>query len=308
MITDRDGRPVDYRFLWANHNFEVMTGLTGAVGRTALELVPNLERHWIEHYARVGLGRETRTFEEGSEALGRYFEVFAAPLERMGRFVITFRDISDRRRATLALEREAERSRRLLDELNHRVMNTLALIASILRMEAREAPTPEALDRVRQRVEALAALYRRLSGASAEGSVAADRYLNDLAEQLREAMTLRTDVDLGVEADPVDLPTAVAVPLGLVVTELATNSLKYAFPEGRGGRIGISLRRHRSGLRLRVEDDGMGLDAGRRARRSGTGLGGRLVDAFVADLGGRHAVESDATGTRVTIDLPLTPA
>lgn len=103
MICDEAGEPVDYRFVEVNLLFEQMTGLAGAAGRTALELVPNLERHWVETYARVGLGGETLRFENGSAPMGRWFEVFATPMAPRGRFALVFREVTARRHAETAL-------------------------------------------------------------------------------------------------------------------------------------------------------------------------------------------------------------
>ena len=107
MVLDADGRPVDYRFLEVNPLFEAMTGLTDAVGRTAYELVPGLERHWVETFTRVALGGEPLRFEQGSKAMGRWFDVFATPVEPRGRFAIVFEDVTERRQAEQAL-RESE--------------------------------------------------------------------------------------------------------------------------------------------------------------------------------------------------------
>ena len=102
MICDDERVPVDYRFIKANPLFETMTGLIDAVGKTALQLVPELEEHWIQTYAKVGLGRETLRFEQGSEAMGRWFDVFAMPVEPHGHFALVFKDTTVRR----AVERD----------------------------------------------------------------------------------------------------------------------------------------------------------------------------------------------------------
>jgi len=121
MIFDERGHPVDYRFIEANPAFEVQTGLSDAVGRTALELVPNLENHWVERYGQVARTGQATRFESGSEAMGRWFDVHALrvgdPLR--GRVAILFNDISERRAGE-------ERLRHLNDTLEQRVLERTA--------------------------------------------------------------------------------------------------------------------------------------------------------------------------------------
>lgn len=113
VLLDEAGTPVDYRFLEVNHRFEQMTGLRAPVGKTALELVPNLERHWIEAYGRVALTGEATHFVQGSEAMGRWFDVHAArigkPEQRL--VALVFNDITEHRRAREERAR-AEEARR----------------------------------------------------------------------------------------------------------------------------------------------------------------------------------------------------
>ena len=112
VLFDEHERPVDYRFLEANPVFEQQTGLAGAIGRTARELVPDLEPHWFEVYGRVASTGEATRFESGSDAMGRWFDVNAYRVGRAAdrHVAILFKDVTERKRA------EAERER-LLHEL-----------------------------------------------------------------------------------------------------------------------------------------------------------------------------------------------
>ncbi|SDE68838.1 sensor histidine kinase [Limimaricola pyoseonensis] len=300
MLTDAEGRPIDYRFIETNRHFEDMTGLHGAKGRTALEMVPDLERFWIETYARAGLGREELRFQQGSEAMGRHFDVYTAPLEPMGRFAIKFRDITETRRAELARETALREAQQLLDELNHRVMNSLGTISAIIAMESRarsDGEGREALRRIQRRVQAVADLYKRINGSGSIDSVCSRDYLQAILDGLRDSVG-RESVTLRGEIEPMRLSTRIAVPLGLVVNELVTNSLKYAFPPETRGKVTVSLSRDGDRLRLVVADDGQGLGA---QKRSDSGIGNRLVAAFAEQLGARPETESGPDGTKVTL-------
>ncbi|MEP0907966.1 PAS domain S-box protein [Leptolyngbya subtilissima ST-M1] len=107
MLFDDSGKPVDYRFLEVNPAFETLTGLQGAIGKTARELVPNLEPFWVETYGQIVLTGKPHRFEHESAAIGRWFDVnaFVVGKPQSHRFAILFTDISDRRKAELDRER-----------------------------------------------------------------------------------------------------------------------------------------------------------------------------------------------------------
>lgn len=119
VLLDANDTPIDYLFLEANPSFERHTGLVQAVGKTARELVPGLEEHWVELYGHVALTGEPNRFEQGSEVMGRWFDVYAfrigAAEER--RVAIFFKDISDRKQHEIHLQRSEEHVRNILDNL-----------------------------------------------------------------------------------------------------------------------------------------------------------------------------------------------
>jgi PAS domain S-box-containing protein len=121
LVVDERGTPVDYLFVEVNPLFESMTGLHDPIGRTAREVVEDLEDSWLENYGRVALGRESIRIEGGVKSLGRWFDVFAVPVDPAPRFAVVFRDQSDRHRAELALRDSEERFRTIADQLPHLV-------------------------------------------------------------------------------------------------------------------------------------------------------------------------------------------
>jgi two-component sensor histidine kinase len=108
------------------------------------------------------------------------------------------------------------------------------------------------------------------------------------------SVVLKTDIESEL------LPTDQAVPMGLIVNELVTNALKYAFPRHTKGTVLVTLKRVPGELQLTVADDGRGVDP----RRADSGLGGRLVEGFAQQLGGHVERESGSQGTTVRLILP----
>lgn len=309
MIRDESGRPVDYRFLETNPVFAEMTGLSNAQGRTARELVPGLEQHWIDAYDAIARGVPAR-FQNGSEAMGRWFDVFGSPVPPEGCFALVFRDISSQRRAELEREEARAQAERLLVELNHRVMNTLAMIASIVRMEAGQLEADSAgrqgMARLQSRLAAVSALYRALNNAARVNWVAARPYLSQVVDAVAASVADAAQITLRTDIAAVDLPTAQAAPLGLLVNELMTNAMKYAFPDGRHGILSVTLALAQGQLALTVADDGVGIQPS-PAPEAG-GIGSELVEAFAEQLGGRVQRTTGPSGTTVKVAFPQAAA
>jgi two-component sensor histidine kinase len=208
------------------------------------------------------------------------------------------------------LEKLAAQQSVLLREVNHRVANSLQLIISIIEMQARKLPDATARTVLRQaadRVEAVALVHRRLYTSSDVSYVDMSDYLAGLAEELaRAAHTGEDGRRVEVRAVPVRLETDRAVSLGLVVNELVTNALKYAYPlEGRG-IVRVILDHDADGrLRLVVEDDGSGYAPDAAAR--GSGVGSMIVSAMARAAVAEVARDEAFAGTRWVVTLAAPP-
>ncbi len=205
------------------------------------------------------------------------------------------------------LEKLAAQQAVLLREVNHRVANSLQLISSLIELQGRRAAAPEAremLQRAAERVEAVSLVHRRLYTSNDVQFVEMDHYLAGLVEELRRATDAgETGHSIELTAEPMRVETDKAVPIGLIVNELVTNALKYAYPTGKGGSIRVALTRTGTdALRLVVEDDGIGLPDQPQTTR-GSGLGSTIVSAMAKSVRAAVALDRTHPGTRFVVDV-----
>lgn len=198
----------------------------------------------------------------------------------------------------LALARE--RAEILLSEVNHRVANSLQLVAGLVRMQSKtvtDKSAKGALKETETRIQAISQIHKSLYTSSDVTSVALNDYLGAMLDNLGIAM--RNDghtARLETVLDPVVLPTDQSISLGVVATELVTNAFKYAYPAGQSGDIRVLLRKLAEGTaELVVQDDGVGL--GSTARPGGTRLGSKIITAMAAALKTRVEYINRAPGT-----------
>jgi two-component system, chemotaxis family, sensor kinase Cph1 len=192
----------------------------------------------------------------------------------------------------------------LIKEVNHRIQNSLQLVAAFLAMQARaegnEALT-HALSEAQRRLAAVALVHRRLYSDDNVETVDLARYLEDLVDEMKASLGSEWAERISVDLAPILMPTDAAVNVGLILTELVINANKYAYG-GAPGPIAISLEQHRNRLRLIVADQGHG-KAGTRS-----GFGTRMMSAMVERLGGTLDEANNKPGLRVIFTAPISPA
>jgi len=190
----------------------------------------------------------------------------------------------------------------LLQELQHRVANSLQIIASVILQSARKTTSEETRINLRDahsRVMSVAALQQQLA-ASRLGAVELEPYFTQLCKSIAASMIHHpTRLTLTVEVDDSVTDADVSVSLGLVVTELVINALKHAFPGGRSGSIVVGYRSHGPDWTLSIKDDGVGMP--RDAASATPGLGTSIVEALSKQLKARIQVESGSHGTLVSV-------
>jgi two-component sensor histidine kinase len=218
------------------------------------------------------------------------------------RLLLAVTDVTDTR-AEARLKDDLIREKAvLMQEVQHRVANSLQIIASVLMQSARRVQSEEArghLQNAHHRVMSIAALQKQLS-TSKGGNVELRSYFTQLCESLGASMIADPDrLSISVSVDDSAVEADVSVSLGLIMTELVINALKHAFPNQPKGAIVINYSSKGSDWALSVTDDGIGMPTGSDAPKAGLGTG--IVEALVRNLQGEIRLSDADPGTAVTI-------
>ncbi len=174
----------------------------------------------------------------------------------------------------------------LLKEIHHRVKNNLELVSSLLALQSAQIDDPgtrKAMQEGQNRVQSIGIVHQKLYQGENLGAIEMKDYFINLGDSVLDSFGIQQRVTIECAMDKLDLDIDAAVPLGLIVNELLTNSLKYAFPAGQQGKVQIKLQRQNDGaLHLQVSDNGIG----KSGITHGTGFGGQLISLLTRQLGG----------------------
>jgi PAS domain S-box-containing protein len=192
----------------------------------------------------------------------------------------------------------------LLHEVDHRVKNNLQVISSLVLLKARRLENPEnrrVLNEVAERISALSIVHRLLYSVGDVSRFDLGAVASELIPELLTALP-PGQVDLQLDVASMSVPAAKAASFALLLNELAGNAIKHAFPDGRQGALTIEIGKTENGLKIAVEDNGVGLEA---PSRNDGGFGRTLIDMLVRQLKGHLTWRDMKPGTRAEIVMPM---
>ena len=218
--------------------------------------------------------------------------------------LLAIEDVTERRETEREKDELLQQKEMLLHEMQHRVANSLQIIASILLLKARTVQSEETrrhLQDAHQRVMSMATVQQQLQATALGDTIELAPYISKLCESLAQSMISEgRAISLKVEAAPGKAVSSEAVSLGLIITELVINALKHAFPGDGEGHVLVRYEADAANWRLSVSDNGVGLPDPVH-ERSRIGLGTSLVEALAQQLKARVEVSRGAPGMIVSI-------
>jgi two-component sensor histidine kinase len=204
----------------------------------------------------------------------------------------------------MLLDKHNAENELLLKEIHHRVKNNLELVKSLIALQSAQIDDPATKDAMiasQNRVQSMGIIHQKLYQGTTMGSIEMKDYFINLSESILDTFSAEEQVKIECTMDKLDLDVDTAVPIGLIVNELLTNALKYAFPKQEQGTINISLERTPdNNLKLKINDNGVGKTEGQAPR--GTGFGTQLVKLLTQQLNGQMK-EFNREGTHIEFDF-----
>ncbi|WP_297765898.1 histidine kinase dimerization/phosphoacceptor domain -containing protein [uncultured Muriicola sp.] len=222
--------------------------------------------------------------------------------------LLLFKAVRNNKRKNKLLQIKNEEKEFLLKEIHHRVKNNLEIVTSLLSLQSEQIRDPkirEAMVKSQQRVQSMSMIHQKLYQGNSLSQIEMKDYFNNLGNHVIQTYGMGERIAIECDMDVLYVDIDHAIPIGLIVNELLSNALKYAFPNNSNGKICIRLQKHDSILHLEVSDNGIGKSASKES--VGTGFGTQLIALLTAQLDGVMNLAVDQ-GTVVTFDFQLPKA
>lgn len=272
-------------------------------------LSPLRLRFFKQVFLNIKKGR-SKQFELDIDINGihHWMEVFVNPIfnieGEVSEISLVAHDISEKKQASIEIESSLQEKEILLKEIHHRVKNNLQVISSILNLQSsfvEDEKTLSILQESRNRVRTMAIIHENLYRTKDFSSINFSNYLDNLTGNLISSYRINEEIELKKDLTDVQLVLDQAIPCGLIINEIITNSLKYAWSKNEKGVIFISLKEENNVVYLEVSDDGIGLPFDFKESVTDT-LGLQLVETLIEQLDGDINVNTES-GTKYLINF-----
>jgi two-component sensor histidine kinase len=203
-----------------------------------------------------------------------------------------------------SLQQLVEEKEWLVREIHHRVKNNFHIVLGLLGTQSGYLKSEEAVNALadsRHRIQAMSIMHQKLYQSEDLSSVSISEYIHELISHLRSSFHTRQSIQFKLDIDSIQLNTGYCIPIGLILNEVITNSIKYAFPGERPGLISICLKHDHTRVIVKISDDGIGLPAGYNIDNPHT-MGLRLINGLTQDLEGELRIENDH-GTTIIVEF-----
>lgn len=316
-IVITDARQPDFPIIYVNPAFEQMTGYAAAeiMGQNCRFLQGSDRDQPALNQVRTALQQGTncsvtlRNYRKDGSLFWNELNIspITDDLGNITHFIGIQTDVSDRVETQRQLETSLREKNILLKEIHHRVKNNLQSIMSLLRLQSQSLDDPnltQLLTESQNRIRAMAIVHEYLYDEDRVGKIDSADYVALLARHLHESYrSCANNIEIQQAIDPVQFDFSTAIPFGLLVTELLSNALKYAFPETREGQIWVQLHYRDARIALNVRDNGVGLPADFDIEDAET-LGSQLILSLVNQLDGTLTLTNDG-GANFEVVFPF---
>ena len=206
------------------------------------------------------------------------------------------------------LEKQNKENEFLLKEIHHRVKNNLETVSSLISLQSAEINDEKivsAMKNSQHRIQSMSMVHQKLYQEKSLSSIEMKSYFLDLSNYVVNVFDAQDRIEVHLDMDEIELDVDTAIPIGLIVNELLTNSMKYAFPNGATGGLSIKLEKTDSQLFLSVSDNGIGNNTVNE--HIGTGFGTKLIKLLTRQLDGKMNLVVE-NGTMVSFEFQYNKA
>jgi two-component sensor histidine kinase len=217
--------------------------------------------------------------------------------------IVGFVAIRINRRKNKLLQQQNQEKEFLIKEIHHRVKNNLEVVSSLLSLQSthiEDKKIKENMHQIQNRIQSMSMIHQNLYQGKNLGSIEMKNYFKILGDYVLQSFGAGQKIVMVYDMEEIELNVDIATPIGLIVNELITNSLKYAFPNSLNGVITISLVQKPAHLELTVTDNGIGIIKGNQTH--GTGFGTQLISLLTKQLDGKMVLNQDK-GTSVSFEF-----